>query len=379
MSDTEGVTRRPMKKCILWLCFFVNIKGYSDPGFDSLSTAVNSPFPDVIQMDLQVFRSNRPEQVTPFIEEVSGLISQTSSYQFWSNAVEKVTRDVIFRNEKKSGCVLNYRFQKSGLNVRIDSIEDLSGRKEELSSLDFPTQTHLRRRKSAQSPVEIYSLSPYVKAARVSGRDSSIPFDWVEGWLEHPPSIKIIAALCLKSPSEFAFGKKNDYGRLQLYEMRINSSSSVRPLLQVVYDSATSKWLGVFLLNPNGGVTSAAVASVGLGRFESENIFIQFDKYPIGDKGEIAGSAVVVKNILLDTVDPMRFEPVIPSDWLVVDERTGKATQNGVIVGDVGPIDEIRQPDSIAPTKRLLMRSIMLLAFVVLPVCIFFAVKKRNI
>jgi hypothetical protein len=248
-----------MKKCILWLCFFVNINGYSDPGFDSLSTAVNSPFPDVIQMDLQVFRSNRPEQVKPFIEEVSGLISQTSSYQIWSNAVEKVTRDVILKNEKISRCVLNYRFQKSGLNVRIDSIEDLSGRKGELSSLDFPTQTHLRRRKSAQSPVEIYSLSPYVKAARVSGRDSSIPFDWVEGWLEHPPSIKIIAALCLKSPSEFAFGKKNDYGRLQLYEMRINSSSSVRPLLQVVYDSATSKWLGVFLLNPNGGVTSAAV------------------------------------------------------------------------------------------------------------------------
>lgn len=142
---------------------FININGYSDAGFDSLSTAVNSPFPDLIQMDLQVFRSNRPEQVKPFIEEVSGLISQTSSYQIWSNAVEKVTRDVILRNEKISRCVLNYRFQKSGLNVRIDSIEDLSGRKEEPSSLDFPTQIHLRRRKSAQSPVERYSLSPMSK------------------------------------------------------------------------------------------------------------------------------------------------------------------------------------------------------------------------
>jgi len=368
-----------MKKCILYLCFFIKINGYSDAGFDSLSTAVNSPFPDLIQMDLQVFRSNRPEQVKPFIEEVSGLISQTSSYQIWSNAVEKVTRDVILRNEKISRCVLNYRFQKSGLNVRIDSIEDLSGRKEEPSSLDFPTQIHLRRQKFAQSPVERYSLSPYVKAVRISNRDSGIPFDWVEGWLEHPPSIKVIAALYLKSPSEFDFGKKNDYGRLQLYEMRINSSSSVRPLLQVVYDSATSKWLGVFLLNPNGGVTSAAVASVGLGGYASENIFIQFDKYPIGDKGEIGGSAVIVKNISLDTVDPVRFDPVIPSDWLVVDERSGKATQNGVIVGDVGPVDEVRQPDSLVPTKRLLMRSIILLGFVVLPILIFFAVRKYSI
>jgi len=368
-----------MKKCILYLCFFIKINGYSDAGFDSLSTAVNSPFPDLIQMDLQVFRSNRPEQVKSFIEEVSGLISQTSSYQIWSNAVEKVTRDVILRNEKISRCVLNYRFQKSGLNVRIDSIEDFSGRKEEPSSLDFPTQIHLRRRKSAQSPVERYSLSPYVKAVRISNRDSGIPFDWVEGWLEHPPSIKVIAALYLKSPSEFDFGKKNDYGRLQLYEMRINSSFSVRPLLQVVYDSATSKWLGFFLLNPNGGVTSAAVASVGFGGFASDNIFIQFDKYPIGDKGEIGGSAVVVKNISLDTVDPVRFDPVIPSDWLVVDERSGKATQNGVIVGDVGPVDEVRQPDSLVPTKRLLMRSIILLGFVVLPILIFFAVRKYSI
>jgi hypothetical protein len=329
-------------------------------------------------MDLQVFRSNRPEQVTPFIEEVSGLILQTSSYQTWSNAVEKVARDVMLRNSKNLGCVLNYRFQKSGVNLRIDSIEDLSGKKEELSSLDSPTQIHLRRRKSAQSPVEIYALSPYAKAARISDRDSSIPFDWVEGWLEYPPSLKVIAALYLKSPSNFDFGKRNNYGRLQLYEMRINGSSSVRPLLQVIYGSVTLKWLGVFLLNPNGGVTSAAVASVGLGGFESENVFIQFDKYPIGGKGVVGGCAVVMKNITLDTVDPVRFDPVIPSDWLVVDERSGKATRNGVIVGDVGPVDEVKQPDSIAPIKRLFMRPIILIGILLLPAWVFFAVKKHS-
>ncbi len=367
-----------MKKCIFLFVFFVKTYGNADVGFDSLSTAVNSPLPDLIQMDLQVFRSNKPEQVKLFIEEVSGLISETGSYQLWSNAVEKVTRDVISKNEKIPRTVLNYRFQKSGLNVRIDSLENFMGVKEKLSSLDHPTEVNIRRRKSAQSPVEIYSLGPYSKSARISDRDSSIPFDWVTGWLEHPPSIRAIAELYLKSPLEFNFGKKNDYGRLQLYEMRINGSSSVRPLLQVVYDSATSKWLGVFLLNPNGGVTSAAVASVGLGGFASENIFIQFDKYPIGDKGEIGGCAVVVKNISLDAIDPVRFDPVIPSDWLFIDERSGKATKNGLIVGDVRSVDEVIQPGTIAPIKRVLMRSIIPLLVLLLPILIFFVIKKYS-
>jgi len=368
-----------MRKCVFLLILLTKIDGYSDAGFDSLSTAVNSPFPNLIQMDVQVFRSNKPEQVNPFIEEVSRLISQTSSYQIWSNSVGKVTRDIISRNEQYPRRVLNYRFQKSGLNVRVDSVEDVHGRKANLSSLESPTEIHFRRRESAQSPVEIYSLGPYEKAARISNKDSGIPFDWVEGWLEHPPSIKVITALYLKGPTEFGFGKKNDYGRLQLYEMRINSSSSDRPLLQAVYDSATSKWLGVFLLNPKGGVTSAAVASVGLGGFISENIFIQFDIYPIGDKGEIAGSAVVMNNISLDPIEPVRFDPVIPSDWLVVDERTGKATQNGVIVGDVLNKDQVIHRDSKVPTKLLLMRSIVIFGFVALPILVFFAVRKHSI
>ncbi len=326
---------------IFCLLFILTLVAKSAPSLQSLSLQMTSNGVSSFLLQAEVLYSSMPETTKPLAAGIHSIaIRDYSGIIEWSNAVNSMVCGGIFKNSSAKREVWHLQLVKSGENLRYDTLEDFFGNYTNGGTFLSPTVSRISVGNPSVTSYVNYIVDQQNRSIRISGAQNFFKIIPVEDLVEMPGTIKMVFSLMNQTSKGLIYDSKPMGNDLVAYEALLeNEPNSKTPFLKALYNKTKSTWVGVFVFDTKSGtITSAAMSSGGLGgAITSPTLYI--DKIaPPGGRGDPRDLVTLINPsaFLTSNIQESAFNLEIPTNstnWLILDERSGKATRGGKIVG----------------------------------------------
>ena len=331
-----------------------------------------------LELQATVLYSSVQEGINPTLTKIRAMADRTfASRVSWSNEVSGIVRSALVVDRAEPGLkqVWHLRVQRAEKRLRYDTLEDILGSlPEPMPTFDDAATSYLQIGDPGDADYCLFMIYRTTRGMRISSDSRSLVIIPLERLLQLPSTIGIVLDLaCSRGPSldpdkAMAWFKRRvaagfrvsidpvvtvrDFGGgIKSVELRLRPVDQYKfPFLRGFYDSGSDQWLAFFLFSQQDGtVTSAAMGADGLGLpLRSQLVNLE----PLGQQEPVV-TVMDVHRYETNEVPASTFEPLVPEDWTVIDERNMTVKYQGKMVEN--PVFQSYQdgsdPDPRKPTK----------------------------